>query len=183
MHRLGGGRVSDKAWALDNERRADAGLVLARVEVRVLDQQFARLDHGVTICKVVDEHAEGDHIALGDGVVTPDGVLVPHGAHVQLRVPEVVLASHQGLVVPARLVVAAVDVRAEMSVVVLHDQLVGVLVGIGCRCQSVGGRLVGGGTVEEQQQQEQRTLHRQANPSTLVTDDKTVTVNRRGVSV
>ena len=157
--------MSDKAWALANERRADAGLVLARVEVRVLDQQFARLDHGVTIGQVVDEHAEGDHIALGDRVVTPDGILVPHGAHVQLRVPEVVLASHQVLVVPARLVKATVDVRAEMSVVVLHDQRVGVIVGIGCRCPSVGDRLVGGGAVEEEQQQEQRTLHRQANPN------------------
>ena len=41
-------------------------------------------------------------------------------------------ARHEGLVVPARLVESAVGICAEMSVVVLHDPLVGVPVGVGC---------------------------------------------------
>ena len=59
-------------------------------------------------------------------------------------------ARHEGLVVPARLVESAVGICAEMSVVVLHDQLVGVPVGVGC---VVGRPVVRAGPSGQQQQQ------------------------------
>ena len=68
-------------------------------------------------------------------------------------------ARHEGLVVPARLVESAVGICAEMSVVVLHDQLVGVPVGVGCSRPSVVGRPVVRAGPSGQQQQQAKAEH------------------------
>ena len=67
-------------------------------------------------------------------------------------------ARHEGLVVPARLVETSVGVRAQVPVVVTHDQLVGLLVDDGHGAQSVRGGLGGGGAAE--QEQGRRSHHR-----------------------
>ena len=69
-------------------------------------------------------------------------------------------ARHEGLVVPARLVESAVGICAEMSVAVLHDQLVGGLVhGVGCSRPSVVGRPVVRAGPSGQQQQQTKAEH------------------------
>ena len=62
--------------------------------------------------------ADSDHVGGGGGGLA-GGVRSGCGAR------------HERLVVPARLVEATVGVRAEMSVVALHEQLVGILLGVG----------------------------------------------------
>ena len=92
--------MSDEARRRAHERRAEAGVDLARVEVGVLDELLhgagvgrrgGGLEHGVTVGQVCDVYGKGDHVAFGDGVVAPGCVLVPHRAHAQLGASEVVL--------------------------------------------------------------------------------------------